>query len=177
MVISFINLLRPVADNRLAPPDVTKHTRIVSVLGIEPKWASPRDDGWFLSDFLAFWHVLNRLTSSQTWLHCLDLDKLIGEHKRYLHGSPFEPRKEVLNETMLAKMKTTCHAPEYVGGMSIRKVFTEAVHRECKAADEEYHNVLILMFGHGVEGKGIDIEVTTKKRLRFEKLQKILQRK
>lgn len=35
-------------------------------------------DGWFLSDFFAFWNVLQGMTFTQTCLLCLDLDEFRG---------------------------------------------------------------------------------------------------
>lgn len=56
-------------------PDVSKHTRIIGVLG---PWddpgmygehsLAPNADGWFMSDFLLFQHLLNGVGSSQHWL-------------------------------------------------------------------------------------------------------------
>ncbi|KAL8822730.1 MAG: hypothetical protein Q9191_006543, partial [Dirinaria sp. TL-2023a] len=157
------------------PPDVTNDTHIIAVLGIKPRWASPRDDGWLLSDFLAFWLLLNGLTNSQTWLHCLDLDKLVREHEQYLHGSPFKERKVVLNAQMLPKIKTAPNSPRYIAGASLRQTFLDAVTTECKIAHEKKHNVLILMFGHGEEdSKGIDIGVGTYKTLKLNALKENL---
>ena len=118
------------------------------------------------------------MTNSQTWLHCLNLDKLISEHKRYLHGSPFKERKEVLNAEMLPKIKTAGNAPRYIAGMGIKKAFTDAIMSECKIANEKKHNVLILMFGHGQEkDQGIDIGVATQKTLKLKTFSKNLEGK
>jgi hypothetical protein len=40
------------------PPDVQRNTRIIAVCGISEATASPKDDGWFLSDFFLFHHLL-----------------------------------------------------------------------------------------------------------------------
>ncbi|KAL8663085.1 MAG: hypothetical protein Q9202_004122 [Teloschistes flavicans] len=150
------------------PPDVTKDTRIVAVCGINPKWASPRDDGWFFSDFCAFWHLLNGLTTSQTWLHSLHLDKCLNEYDRYIHGNPFGERREVLNRDILEQMKNSMHAPQRVPGTDILERFRETVFAECKEAHENKSNVLVLMFGHGDFGKnGIEIGVHSIKTLRL----------
>lgn len=154
------------------PPDVEQETHVVAVLGIESKWASPRDDGWFLSDFLAFWHLLNGLTVSQTWLHCLDLPKCVRSHERYLHGNPFKERKEVLNAEILRTFSggSLKHVPKRVGGISLKKAFIDKIMSECKIAHEKGRNVLILMFGHGDYGnQGIEIgESVSKKTLKVD---------
>lgn len=49
-------------------PDVTVNTRVVAVVGIQQEWAAPEVDGWFLSDFFAFWNVLKGMTCNQTRL-------------------------------------------------------------------------------------------------------------
>lgn len=161
------------------PPDVEQETHVVAVLGIESKWASPRDDGWFLSDFLAFWHLLNGLTVSQTWLHCLDLPKCVRNYERYLHGSPFKERKEVLNAEILKTFSdgNLKQVPKRVGGISLKRAFIDKVMSECKIAHEKGRNVLILIFGHGDYGnKGIEIgESALNKTLKVDDFVKNLQ--
>ena len=152
------------------PPDVSRETHIIAVLGIEKKWASPRDDGWFLSDFLAFWHLLHGSTVSQTWMHSVDLKDCVDTYERYLHGNPFKERKVVLNAEILQSFSKpdTKHAPRYYAGPSIKKDFQQKVFSECKIAQENKRNVLVLMFGHGdLEGNGICIGNLTQKTLKL----------
>lgn len=144
------------------PPDITKHTRIVGVLGIEQKGASPQDDGWFLSDFAAFHYLLRPFTTAQTWLHCLDLDALVDEHKQYLHGNPFLERTVVLDQSLLdaAKDSSKGHPMTQVKAPKLKVEFTKAVREQCQRASTANppENVLILMFGHGdTKSKGIQL--------------------
>ena len=135
--------------NTHTPPDITKKTRIIAVLGITQEKATPYRDGWFLSDFLAFWHLFNGTTNTQTWCHCLDLAKLIKEHERFLHGNPFKDRKVVLDEAILKQVKEAKHGLQQYQPNKLRLAFKKLVTDECAAAAETGENVLIFMFGHG----------------------------
>ena len=134
-------------------PDITPKTRIIAVLGIEQKNAGPGDDGWFLSDFFAFWHVLNGFTSNQTWLHGLKLDELIKQHQRYLHGSPFKTRKVVLDAAILDRAMKCPHAPKAVLSSTVRLKFAQQLKKDCQEAEKAKESVLVLMFGHGAKEK------------------------
>lgn len=131
-------------------PDVTANTRIVAVVGVQQKVADPQTDGWFLSDFFAFWNVLHGMTATQTWLHCLDLDDLVTRHTRYLYGNPFKERKVVLDAEILAKAKQSHHCPKQIKETLLIPTFHKLIESECLAAKEAGgQSVLILMFGHG----------------------------
>ena len=144
------------------PPDVTQNTRIIAVLGILQNDAALHLNGWFLSDFIAFHHLLRRCTKSQKWLHCLDLASLIRQHTRYLHGSPFLERKVVLNDERLecAQNAKDGHVLTEVKPANLRLDFKKEVRAQCSQAAkaEPPENVLILIFGHGeLKKKGIEI--------------------
>lgn len=133
-------------------PDVSANTRIVAVVGLQQKVAAPQEDGWFLSDFFAFWNMLQGATSVQTWLHCLDLDGLVKEHGRYLHGNPFKERKVVLDKDILDMAKKSPHGPKQVGHTLLISNFQKQIRQECLAAQKSGNpneSVLILIFGHG----------------------------
>lgn len=49
--------------NLHTPSDITKNTRVIAVLGI-CQGADPDDDGWFVSDFLAFWSIFQGMTQT-----------------------------------------------------------------------------------------------------------------
>ncbi|KAL8788895.1 MAG: hypothetical protein Q9213_001418 [Squamulea squamosa] len=134
------------------PPDVTNNTRIVAICGIDQKEASPQEDGWFLSDFFAFYHLLHGLTKHQSWLHCLDLKSLIDQHEVYLHGSPFKTRKVVLDAEMLSSAATTDLVKCAVGSMKSK--FEHKLRDECQAAAQAGDSVLVLMFAHGSSSTG-----------------------
>ena len=84
--------------NTHTPPDITPNTTILAVLGIDPREAAPNRDGWFLSDFFAFYHMFRGPTKNQIWMHGLDLEELVATHGRYLHGNPFKGRKIVTRQ-------------------------------------------------------------------------------
>lgn len=129
-----------------SPPDVGKRTRIIAVLGILQGGATPQCDGWFLSDFFAFWHLLHGMTISQTWLHCLDLEQLIQTHERYLHGDPHIERKVVLDADILANAQQSLTR---VTPGQLKYKLTQKITAEARDAEKAGEDVLILMFGHG----------------------------
>ncbi|KAL8746344.1 MAG: hypothetical protein Q9184_007758 [Pyrenodesmia sp. 2 TL-2023] len=91
--------------NMHTPPDITQNTRILAVCGISQKDAAPQGDGWFLSDFFAFYHLFHGLGRTECWMHCLDLKALVTQHRAYLHGSPFKTRKFVMDGEILDNAK------------------------------------------------------------------------
>ncbi|KAL8820290.1 MAG: hypothetical protein Q9223_001456 [Gallowayella weberi] len=141
-------------------PDLTPYTHVISVLGITEEALnnnnSPSD--WFLSDFFAFWNLLQGHTQRQTWLHCLDLEKEVQHHQRFLHGNPFKPRKVVLDARILqaATAKDSKHPVQFAHPRDLRIKFVTTLKQHCTAADKAGETVLVLMFGHGdMENKGI----------------------
>lgn len=131
------------------PPDITKNTRIIAVLGIDQKNANRKQDGWFLSDFFAFWHLYNNLTSHQVWMHGLQLEPLVDRYKVYLHGSPYKERKVVLDADILSRAESGRHAPEYTKPAVLKERFKKVLREQCEKATEFGDNVLVLVFAHG----------------------------
>lgn len=135
------------------PPDITSNTHVFGVLGIEQKQAMPWKDGWFLSDFFAFWHLLQGTTTKkQTWLHALDLDKLINEHKEYLHGNPYKNRKVVLNRAILNKAQDKASKDSITkieNARNLKMQFRNQFVSVCKTAAAANENVILLVFAHG----------------------------
>ena len=126
-------------------PHVTFNTQMVEVVGIRQEEAAPEADGWFLSDYFAFWNVLQGMTSTQTWLHCLNLDELVKKHGRYL-----KERKVVLDVEILAKAGKSQHCPKQIKDSVLMSEFRDTIKSECVAAKEGGNkSVLILVFGHG----------------------------
>lgn len=144
------------------PPDVTKNTRIIGVLGILQDDAAPHQNGWLLSDFIAFHHLLRKCTKSQKWLYCLDLGTLIDDHTRYLHGSPSLERKVVLDYERLksAQNAKEGHVLTHVKPANLKMDFQKEVRAQCSqvAKAGPLENVLILILGQGeLKKKGIEI--------------------
>ena len=135
--------------NTHTPPDVTANTRVIAVLGLAQERIAPNKDGWFLSDFFAFWRVLNGMTKTQAWYHCLDLDALIQAHTRYLHGNPYKTRKVVLDAEILKKAHNGPYAVQGFEPPNLKNAVTRRITADCKAAEQTGENVLTLLFGHG----------------------------
>ncbi|KAL8668278.1 MAG: hypothetical protein Q9168_007089 [Polycauliona sp. 1 TL-2023] len=133
------------------PPDITPNTRIVAVCGIKPVEAGPSDDGWFLTDFFAFHHLLSGLTKHQIWLHCLDLHELVQQHRTYLHGSPWKTRKVVMDHKIINGAKDLANAGS---AGALRLKFLQALRTQCQEAAEAGDPVLVLMFGRGDRNNG-----------------------
>ncbi|KAI4120260.1 MAG: hypothetical protein LQ338_007149 [Usnochroma carphineum] len=151
------------------PPDITSNTRIIACLGLNQDTIKPNHDGWFLSDFMAFWHIFNGLTKHQTWLHCLNLDAVVQAHTRYLHGNPYKQRKVVLDGKILQETKKTNHSLQGVSELRLCSRFKAAVKEQCKAAEKAGEDVLVLLFGHGdSETRGISLGST---KMAFKKSQ------
>lgn len=135
------------------PPDITSDTHVFGVLGIEQKFAMPQRDGWFLSDFFAFWHVLNGTTTKkQTWLHALDLEKLIKVHTEYLHSNPYKTRKVVLNQAILDNAQNKASKDSITkieNPTELKKEFRNRFLSVCKTAAAANENVIVLVFAHG----------------------------
>jgi hypothetical protein len=67
--------------------------------------ASPSEDGWFLSGFYLFYHLLS--ATSQLWLTCEDPEELVKKYKEYAHGDSTGERRIMLDEQCLPKIKQT----------------------------------------------------------------------
>ena len=138
------------------PPDITSRTRIISVLGVLDDVGPAGDEGWFVSDYFAFWNLFQGYTENQTWYHCLDLDDLVRKHGRYLHGNSYRQGKVVLDAAILAKSKKSRHAPQHIKAQDLKMKIKGIITAECKAAEKAKENLLILFFGHGdVQNHGI----------------------
>ena len=131
------------------PPDITQRTRIIAVLGVTKDPAPSGKDGWFVSDFFAFWNIFQGMTEKQTWYHCLDIDSLVAKHTRYLHGNPYKQRKVVLDEKILAESKQSKHPPEHIQADKLKRKTKNMITAACKDAETGNENVLVLLFGHG----------------------------
>lgn len=126
----------PTRDTQNAP-NVTPQTRVISVLGVdEPsstsRAASPSlGDGWMVSDFYMWLHVLEGMGKDQKWITSMPPDYLVQKYGKqdkvtmevfddegpqvtkpvqtkwasgFIHGDPFETRKVVLDESLLPQV-------------------------------------------------------------------------
>ncbi|KAI4274448.1 MAG: hypothetical protein LQ337_003929 [Flavoplaca oasis] len=135
--------------NTHTPPDIQPNTRLIAVLGLSPEEAVQPSSMWFISDYFAFWNLFNGVTPSQTWLHCLDFQKLIDKNGLYLHGNPYKTRKVVLNQTILSHARTGNDPLQHADPVLLMSKFRERTKSECRAAAAAGENVLLMMFGHG----------------------------
>ena len=141
-------------------PDITEHTRIVAVCGVADAGdsvdtdkgpeglASPGQDGWFVSDFYAFKHILKDAGLSQKWITCDSPYALVKRYGNYVQGSPFYERKVVLSETELKK-------PEFMRDMvschknTLKATFMEYLEKDAKAALKDGQPLVVFVFAHG----------------------------
>ena len=135
-------------------PDVAHNTRVIAVCGILEKDASPVNDGWFLSDFYLFNHLLRGEGSEQSWLSVKGTEpstlmKKFGKQfpPGYLHGDPTQTRKVVLSRELVAA-KAITHVRTFASSELLSK-FLEVLKAQCDKARQSSQPVLILVFGHG----------------------------
>jgi len=135
--------------NTHTPPDIIEKTRIVALCGVLHEYAHPKADGWLVSDFFAFWHLLGGITEHQTWMHCLNLEALVAGDGRCLHGNPDKERKVVLDAGILDKALRSQHPPVFVDPVGLREEVVRRIREECVVATLRGEDVLILIIGHG----------------------------
>lgn len=78
-------------------PDIQPETHIIGLVGIDDN----DSDGWFLSDFYLFKHLLAGLGRSQGWYPCLNPAALVMKYREYAHGNLYRERRIVLDQAML----------------------------------------------------------------------------
>ncbi|KXS98502.1 hypothetical protein AC578_2627 [Pseudocercospora eumusae] len=144
------------------PPIVEKKSIVIGLLGTIDRdrddTASPEGDGWFISDFYLWKHVLKGMGSEQIWMTCLDPQYLcekyvLGGHGAnkswsdgYIHGRPTAERVVVLDEATLPFAKKDLKLCKET---SLLNEYLETL--ESKFADAQKTNrpIVLLMFGHG----------------------------
>ncbi|KAI4170253.1 MAG: hypothetical protein LQ343_005136 [Gyalolechia ehrenbergii] len=158
------------------PPNVTADTHVIAVLGVADgdtqNRASPAEDGWMVSDFYLWKHVLRGMGKSQQWITCEEPSKLLKKYgtsdkqvktkdtgiggnseeqiswkEGYVHGDPFEERVVVLDKSLLsaAQQNLTITAP----GTTLRDEFLRRVEMTCNKAQDRNDPVLLMVFCHG----------------------------
>ena len=132
-------------------PDITNKTRVVALCGITDLQghAAPGSDGWFMSDFYLFNHLLRDApVASQSWFTCCEPRDLVKTYTRYSHGNPFRERRVVLDQQRLdaiyASGTLRVTAPN-----ALLDRFLATVKEECRTAVKNDQAVLLLIFGHG----------------------------
>lgn len=169
----------PTRDTQNAP-DVSSNTRIICVLGVdEPvntsNTASPSlGDGWMVSDFYLWMHVLEGIGKSQEWITTMTPDYLMDKYGRedtvtmeyvddddrskrkpvqtkwksgFIHGDPFEARKVVLDDVLLPQVRNKVNIGP--SGVELREFFLSRLQDTMDQAAGSGDRVLIMVFAHG----------------------------
>ncbi|KAL8941114.1 MAG: hypothetical protein Q9216_002446 [Gyalolechia sp. 2 TL-2023] len=157
------------------PPNVTADTHVIAVLGVADEGrrdrASPAEDGWMVSDFYLWKHVLRGTGKSQQWLTCEEPAKLLQKYgtadksakkdtgiggsrevqvswkEGYVHGDPFEERVVVLNQSLLPAAQQNLIVT--VPGITLRDEFLKRVEATSSKAQARNDPVLLMVFCHG----------------------------
>ncbi|KAH8651889.1 hypothetical protein BGZ60DRAFT_520024 [Tricladium varicosporioides] len=138
------------------PPDFQPNTRIIAVCGVSDLQghASPRIDGWFLSDFYLFHYLLQNSptfsASSQLWLTCCDPEYLVKKYKNYVHGPWKGDRRIVLDDQLLQNHLQTNDIRVFKPRDLLER-FLATLKSEIEIAQRNKQSVLVFVFGHGEE--------------------------
>ena len=138
--------------NTICPPIVTPDTIILAVCGPNDFAgnAHPSNDGFFLSDFYLFHHLFRDTSKTQYWLTCVSPDVLVRKYGEYVHGNPTtSSRKIVLDASMLDSVRDVM----VYKGSDLLERFLAYVKDVAKETADTNRPILILIFGHGTEGK------------------------
>ncbi|OQD60005.1 hypothetical protein PENPOL_c033G05597 [Penicillium polonicum] len=82
-------------------PVVHENTIILGATHPTLSTASPKGDGWFISDFYAFNYLFKGLGMQQTQLTAVEPADLVEEYRSFPHGSPYEERKICPSQELL----------------------------------------------------------------------------
>lgn len=165
------------------PPDVHDDTHVIAICGITDdaaSSASPAKDGWMISDFYLWKHVLEGMGKTQHWLTCEDPRNLVQKYGSvdkfetvtspsgtkssqtswadgYLHGDPFEERRVVLDKAALPFARNQLTVT--TRGVALRNEFIRRLESTCQRAAKVNEHVLVLIFchGEGINAKGVDL--------------------
>ncbi|KAL2063113.1 hypothetical protein VTL71DRAFT_6185 [Oculimacula yallundae] len=137
------------------PPDIQKNTRIIAVSGVIESRASPKQDGWFFSDFFLFYQMFRDRVDfpNQLWFSCCSPHNLISQHTRYVHG----PENGVAGDRRIVMNKAMLPSNNMAAGFRICEPkdllerFLATLKSEIAEAAKTNQPVLVLVFGHGKE--------------------------
>lgn len=110
--------------------------------------ASPKRDGWFLSDFFLFYHLFRGLGVSQRWYTCENPEILVSRYGEYAHGDSASDYRVVLDKNMLADMKSAGNI-RVSSPKDLLQDFLDYLKAECKISSENGQPILLMIFGHG----------------------------
>lgn len=136
-------------------PDIPAEARIIALCGVSDfgdirNCASPTEDGWLISDFYLFNHLLRDIGASQAWFTCDEPRDLVAKYGSYVHGDPFKEhgRTIVLDQQKLDGPDAPQHV-HVTEREELLDVFLDHLEEECDIARREGQPVLVLLFGHG----------------------------
>ena len=142
-------------------PDISSKSHIIGLVGTHDNedLASPQQDGWFLSDFYLFKSLLDGLCQTRAWFTCLDPAYLVEKYTEYVHGSPYQERRIVLDRLLLESGQ--CRQDmTVVKEDELLAAFLTYFRGRCQQAQAAREPVLLLLLGHGDEmTSGIEIGV------------------
>lgn len=169
----------PTRDTR-SPPNVGPDTHVIAVLGIDERENSHNEaspslgDGWIVSDFYLWLHILRGMGKSQQWITSMKPTYLVDKYGRedyvtrdwyreagpgnqkpvqtkwasgFVHGDPFEDRKVVLDENLLPFVEQQITIGPH--GEELRDYFLGCLKQTFEVAARSGDRVLILLFAHG----------------------------
>lgn len=129
-------------------PLIHEDTIVVAATHPNFKEANPKLDGWFVLNFYAFNFSLKGLGGHQTWLTAADLQKLVDSYGPYLHGNPYQDRKECLSQKLLQDHELT--PVTVVKSKQMIDSFLEQAKNGSELAKKTGGNLLLLVFCHGL---------------------------
>lgn len=134
------------------PTDLSPSVRILAICGITDHRndAAPDRNGWFLSDFYLFHHLFKGVGAHQIWLTSEDPEELIDKYGPYIHGNPFEERREVLNKDLVDEI-TKSNNLRVVLRRDLCERFISTIRSEIAIALKNQQPLLLMVFGHGEE--------------------------
>lgn len=149
----------------IAPPDVSKKTRILVLGGTHNIDHNMIEDSSILSDTYAIMHILEGAGSKTTVLMSNDckpkliLDELLPDYEPGLlfgDSTSFTPRKVVLDRSMLGteKFKNMQKNIQYCNPNQLKSKFLSLLEKEVKAARKDSLPLLVWLVGHGRSDDG-----------------------
>lgn len=144
--------LKDVSFVSQCPPDLSPSARILAICGITDinDDAAPHNDGWFLSDFYLFHHLLKGVGGNQIWLTSENPEDLVDKYGPYVHGNPFEERREVLNNDLLDDI-TEANDVRVIARRDLCERFLSTIRSEIALALQNQQPLFLMVFGHGEE--------------------------
>lgn len=145
--------LKDVSFVSRCPPDLSPSARILAICGTtdHKNDAAPENDGWFLSDFYLFHHLLKGVGVNQIWLTSERPEDLIDKYGPYIHGNPFEERREVLNNDLLDDI-TESNNVRVVSRRDLCERFISTLRSEIALGLKNQQPLFLMVFGHGEKG-------------------------